>query len=282
MKNKLKLAFAGTPDFSANILEILVNNSQIDLQFVLTNPDKKIGRKQKITKSPVKEKAENYQIPVFTPEKLKNIEDKFVDIDIFLVVAYSKIIPEIILNKLKFPLNIHGSLLPKYRGASPVQESIKRGDKKTGISLMKMVKKMDAGNYYIKHECEIKETDTTIDIFVKFEKILEKFLVKDLFDIYNEKLLENKQDEKKVTYTQKITKEDALVDFNKLTAQEIYNKLRAYTPWPYLYYYNKQGKRVKILSGEISKNKGIPTKKDFFLPLDIVIEGKKPSIWESF
>ena len=165
---KIKTIFIGTPDFALPSLKSLIKDDFFDMVGVITQPDKKVGRKQILTPPPVKEEALKNNIPVWQPESIKNYELPITDIDLIVVTAYAKIIPESILN---FPkngcINVHGSLLPKYRGASCVQAAILNGDEETGVTIMKMDKGLDTGPIIYQESIKIGPEDTAGSLYYK-------------------------------------------------------------------------------------------------------------------
>jgi len=241
----MKIAFFWTGDFSKNILQDLILKKDIDVKIVISQPDKPVWRKKVITQTPVKKLAIENNIEVLQPLNLKNnleLEKKLksLNLDFIIVVAYGKIIPENILNIPKYySINIHWSILPLYRWASPIQESIKNWDKKTWITIMQMTAWMDEWWIFAIKEVDIDILDKTPDIFMKFENIWWDFLVKVLKDIINFNLKPIPQDEKKASYCKKIKKTDWEINFKSESVIEIYNKYRAYFPWPWIYsFYN--------------------------------------------
>lgn len=247
----MKIAFFGTPQFAATSLEALIKEQDIEVTIVFTQPDKKVGRKQILTASPVKQLALNYNIEVRQPENKAQLEEQCQDleVDFFVVIAYGMIMSQRILDIPKIaPINVHASLLPKYRGASPIQAALLNGDKKTGVAFMKMEQKLDAGPVYKIEELIIEPKDTSETLFSKLEKLSAEKLPKALKEI--QKGLEAEaQDESKATHCGKIKKEDGKIDWAK-PAQEIINQIRAYTPWPSSYT-EFEGKKLKIIEAKI-------------------------------
>ena len=243
----MKIAFFGTHEFSANILKSLMNNfkEKIEIKLAVSQPDKPVWRKKILEKTPVKLVAEKNNIEVLQPEKLKWNTDFFeklnsLDLDFIVVVAYWKIVPKEVLDAPKFGcINIHWSILPKYRWASPIQESIKFWDKKTGLTIMYMAEWMDTWDILKIEEVEILEDDKTPDLFKKFEEIWPKLLADTLEWILDWKILWQKQDDSKASYCSKISKTDWEINFEKNSWEEIYNKFRAYYPWPWIYSFYK-------------------------------------------
>ncbi|MDP5038862.1 MAG: methionyl-tRNA formyltransferase [Candidatus Gracilibacteria bacterium] len=247
----MNIAFFGTGEFSKNILKDLLKYSQINIKLVVSQLDKPVGRKQILQPTPVKQFALDNNIEVLQVEKLKDNQEfisklKSLDLDFIIVVAYGKIIPTSILEIPKYyPINIHGSILPFYRGASPIQESIKNGDRQTGISIMEMSAGMDEGGVFITHKVDIDILDKTPDIFKKFEEKGAEVLFEVLNNIINNNLKPIPQEDFKATYCSKISKEDGKIDFENETGFKIYNKFRSYSPWPGIYtYYN--GKKLEL------------------------------------
>jgi methionyl-tRNA formyltransferase len=292
----MKIIFFGTPEFAVPFIDTLYNDKEIDIQAVVTQPDKEAGRKKTLTPPPVKIKAAELGISVLQPIRLKNNPElinllKGLKADFFVVIAYGKIIPEEILEIPKYgTINVHGSLLPKYRGASPIQSAILNGDKETGLSIIKINEELDAGDIYLLKKDAIKDDDTYATLAERLSIIGSIMLPAALKDIYNGILTPIPQNESKATKCIKFTKSDALIDPSNDDAEKIYNKLRAFTPWPGIYF-NFKGKRIKILKAllfgeEKNINPGefnidnkellLGTKKGILKILEIQPEGKKP------
>jgi methionyl-tRNA formyltransferase len=241
---KMKIAFFWTWDFSASILSSLIENDSVEIWLVVSQPDKPVGRKKIITPTPVKLVAQEHNIEVLQPEKLKNNQDFFDTLtnnnfDFIIVVAYGKIVPVEVLQAPKHGcINIHGSILPKYRWASPIQEAVKNWDEKTWITIMYMSEAMDEWDILHIHEVDIFRDDTTQDIFEKFSQSGPKVLVETLQWVLNWEITPIKQNESEASYCSKIEKSDGEIDFNQ-PAQSIYNTFKAYKAWPGIYsYYN--------------------------------------------
>lgn len=241
----MKIAFFGTWDFSKNILDDLLKDSRVEVKLVVSQPDKPVWRKKILEKTPVKVLAEENNIEVLQPEKLLKNTEFFdyldsLELDFILVVAYWKIVPKRVLNSAKFwCINLHWSILPNYRWASPIQESVKNWDEKTGLTVMYMSKWMDEWDILKIQETDIDKDDKTEDIFKKFESFWEDLAVSTLQEIIDWKIESTPQNNEEATYCSKISKEDWEVDFYTQTADEIYNKYRAYYNWPGIYsFYN--------------------------------------------
>ena len=230
-----KIIFAGTPDFVAVHLKALIDAGIIPCA-VYTQPDRPAGRGHKLTPSPVKELALLHNIEVLTPENFKNKEDvdKFLSFnaDLAIVVAYGVILPDSIVHGPKLGcINVHGSLLPAYRGAAPIQRALLDGNDRTGVTIMKIVKELDAGDMLIKAEIPISADDTSGSLFDKLASLGAKTLVDNLPDILAEKITAKKQDPSLATYAKKITKEEARLNFND-SAENCNLKIRGLNPWP--------------------------------------------------
>lgn len=230
-----KIIFAGTPDFAVVHLKALIDAGIIPCA-VYTQPDRPAGRGHKLTPSPVKELALLHNIEVLTPENFKNKEDvdKFLSFnaDLAIVVAYGVILPDSIVHGPKLGcINVHGSLLPAYRGAAPIQRALLDGNDRTGVTIMKIVKELDAGDMLIKAEIPISADDTSGSLFDKLASLGAKTLVDNLPDILAEKITAKKQDPSLATYAKKITKEEARLNFND-SAENCNLKIRGLNPWP--------------------------------------------------
>jgi len=258
MNKKLNFAFFGTPDVASETLEILKENGYLP-SLIVTSPDKPKGRKMLITPPPVKIWAIENNIPYIQPEKIDPQVDPQVrlvaghksdlwpeeDFDLFIVVAYGKILPENLLNLPKLgSLNIHYSLLPKYRGASPVESAILNGDIETGVTIQKMEFKMDAGPIVAQEKIFIHSNEKTPDLRKRLIKIGGELLVKTLPIYIENKIKLIPQKEIDATYCKKRKKEDGLIDLNDSPIKN-YNKYRAYAIWPRTYFF-KNGKRIIV------------------------------------
>ncbi len=247
----------GTPPFAADILGELLKNGY-NIISVFTQPDKKIGRKREISFSPVKKMALDNKIKVFQPDSLKD-EEAAVNIreinpDLIVVAAYGKILPQEILEIPKFGcLNVHASLLPKFRGASPIQNAILAGEKETGVTLMLMSEKMDDGDILKQKSIQISDMDTTETLTKKLSCLGAKILVENIPQWLSGEIKPEKQNEKSASYCHPIKRENGLVDWKK-TAREIFNQWRAFQPWPEVYAVVKlknDTRRIKLVEIEI-------------------------------
>lgn len=253
---KLSVIFVGTGAFGAGTLEALAADNRFSIPFVITAPDKQIGRGLKLTSTQIKKTALANKLVVHESTKVENLKQKIIQAkaDFILVVAFGEIIP---ISVLKIPkkgsVNIHGSLLPKYRGASPIQESILCGDRETGLTWILMNEKMDAGDIIEQVKINILPDDTSEKLG---EKLARLSLIK-TGDILAEFALINKQkpqDQKLATYCHKISKKDGEIDLQRETAEEILRKIRAYAKWPGCYFWFNE-KRIKIIQAHIGEQK---------------------------
>ncbi|MDD2871660.1 MAG: methionyl-tRNA formyltransferase [Candidatus Gracilibacteria bacterium] len=244
----MKIAFFGTGDFSKNILKGILEKSDIEVKLVVSQPDKPVGRKHILEPTQVKVLAQENNIKVLQPEILKNNTEFFdvlnkLELDFIVVVAYGKIVPKEVLESPKYGcINIHGSILPMYRGASPIQEAIKNGDKETGLTIMYMSKGMDEGDILAIEKVIVDKLDTTEDIFKKFELIGPDLLIHTLKGILDGTIEGKKQNDDMATFCRKISKEDGQIDFESESGECIFNKFRAYSVWPGIYSYFKDKK----------------------------------------
>lgn len=241
----MKIAFFWTAEFSKNILKWILEYKDIEVDLVVSQPDKPVWRKKEILATPVKALALEKWIKVLQPEKLKNNTEFFKELqwfDFIVVVAYWKIVPKEVLEAPKYGcINIHWSILPNYRWASPIQESLKNADTQTWLTIMYMSEGMDEWDILKIEKIKVDIIDKTSDIFEKFENIWPKVLIETLKWIIAWETKWIPQDETKATYCSKITKQDWEVNFEKETVAEIYNKFRAYSPWPWVYsFYNNK------------------------------------------
>lgn len=276
-KNNLNFIFWGTPEVASETLKILKENGYIP-SLIVTAPDRPKGRKMVITPPPVKLWAIENNIPYLQPEDLKGVPDvvfkSIAQVDepniaisqqgnmhgfknntwpeLSIVVAYGKIIPEKIINLPKLgSINVHYSLLPKYRGASPVESAILNGEKEIGISIQKMKYKLDSGPIMASEKIKIKDNEKTYDLRKRLIKIGGELLVKILPDFIDGKVKLTLQNENKVTFCKKIKKEDGLIDLND-KPEKNYNKFKAYATWPRTFFF-KEGKRT-IITDAVLKN----------------------------
>lgn len=248
----MKLVFMGTPDFAVPCLEELIKAGH-EIVGVFTQPDKPVGRKRVMTPPPVKVCAEKNGITVYQPDSVRTEESltlmKELNPDCVVVVAYGKIIPSEMLKlpKLGF-VNVHGSLLPKYRGAAPIQWSIIDGEKKTGVTTMQMDDGIDTGDMLEVSETEIGENETAGELFDRLAEMGGKLIVSTLSKLEKGELTPIPQDHEKSNYAKIISKEMALIDFN-MSAENVFNLIRGFNPWPIAYTIIGD-KRLKVFAAE--------------------------------
>ncbi len=299
---KYQVIFFGTSEFAIPALDALSKSAEISVKAVVSQPDMPVGRHQKLEPTPVKLHVQTINIPVLQPKKIRKNEDfyallKELQPDLFVVISYGQIIPPNLLELPKYgAINIHGSLLPKYRGASPIQHALLNGDSTTGITFMKMNEKMDEGNILLLKKHEIQKDDTYTTLYKKLAVLGGAMAPLVISDYLEGALTAIPQDESKATTCGKIEKNDGLIDWKNNTAKEIHNKIRAYTPWPSCFT-TWENKRLKILAASVdesttSLNPGvmritgdvlhIGTKQGAILPLELQMEGKKPCDIKTF
>ena len=249
--NKIKIIFIGTPDFSIPSFKSLITDDDFDIISVVTQPDRKAGRKQIMVSPPVKIEAEKNSIPVFQPDKIIDIKDEIFDLkpDLIIVIAYAQIIPESILEIPKYGVvNVHGSILPKYRGASCVQAAILNGDKKTGVTIMKMDKGLDTGPILTHDEISVSENDTGGSLYSALSELGAKILAPTIKKYINGTIKPVSQDNDEASYVGLLKKKDGEIDWAK-NADEIKRHTRAMFPWPGAFT-KIDNKNLKILEVE--------------------------------
>ena len=249
--NKLKIVFAGTPQFAESYLVSLIN-SKHDIECVFTQPSKRSGRGLKFNHSPVRDTAEANNINIRQPEKITIAEtDALEEIkpDIVIVVAYGLMLSKEFMSIPRLGcINVHPSLLPRWRGAAPIQRSIESGDKLSGITIMKMVEKLDAGDIIYQEPVKIDDNDSSISLHNKFIKIGTEVLLLTLESIIENNFMMYPQDENLVTYAKKIKKEEAKISWGN-SAEEIHKKIMAFNQWP-IAETTLSGERIRIHDSE--------------------------------
>ncbi len=302
MKQKLKIIFIGTPEFGAIILKELII-SKFKPALVITAPGKPAGRKQTITSSPVKVLAKKYKIPVLQPEKISNVESKIKKLkpDLIVVAGYGEIIPKQILDIPKYSsLNIHPSLLPKYRGASPVQFTVLDGNEKTGVTIILITEKLDQGPILSSLEYLIKDSEVT---YQKLEKELANWgaqlLIKTVPKWIKGQIKPQPQSKSRVSYARILKKEDGKINWKK-KAEEIERQVRAFDPWPSAFC-KANNKILKIWKTSVLKQTkngpfgppgkvylapndriAVQCRKDYLIIEELQFEGKKRMKTEDF
>ena len=293
----MNVLFMGTPDFAVPTLEKLCESNIHNVIGVYTQPDKPVGRKQILTPPDVKVCAEKYNIPVYQPTTLKS-DDVYTEIknlspDVIVVVAYGKILP---VNILEIPeygcINVHGSLLPKYRGASPIQHSVLNGDKVTGVTTMYMGEGLDTGDILLKSETPIGENETSAELFDRLSLLGADLLLDTLDAVRNNTVTPLKQDEELATHTRIIDKSMCPINWER-TNNEIHNQIRGLQTWP-VATSTINGKNIKIHSSFLCDKNGNPGEIISINPLTVAcgkgsiiinelqLEGKKRMDSKSF
>ncbi|WP_318458225.1 methionyl-tRNA formyltransferase [Photobacterium leiognathi] len=239
MSKPLRIVFAGTPDFAARHLAALLS-SQHDVVAVYTQPDRPAGRGKKLTASPVKAIALENDIPVYQPVSLRNEEAQqelaAIDADIMVVVAYGLLLPQEVLDTPRLGcINVHGSILPRWRGAAPIQRSIWAGDTETGVTIMQMDIGLDTGDMLKVATLPIEATDTSATMYEKLAELGPGALIDCLSDIADGTAVAIKQDDEQANYAKKLSKEEALIDWT-MDAAAIERCVRAFNPWPMSYF----------------------------------------------
>ena len=267
----MKILFMGTPDFARFSLRAMVEAGE-NVIGVVTQPDQPKGRGYVLTPPPVKVYAEEHNIPVYQPATLRS--DEFfallqsLDPDLIVVTAYGKILPARVLDYPKLGcVNVHGSLLPEYRGAAPMQRAIMDGKTVTGITTMMMDPGIDTGDILLTGEVPITQEDNFETVHDKMGVCGAEVLLRTLSAIRSGTLVRHKQDEEKATYAAKIEKSDCLIDFS-LSAQELHNRIRGLSPVPLAFTHTPDGKLLKVPSAEVASACGTPAPAGTVLSLD--------------
>ena len=297
----MKTVFMGTPDFAADILEALTEAGH-EVLCSVTKEDTQKGRGKAVSFSPVKELSLKHNIEVFQPHRIKDEESvrflKGLGADVFIVAAYGKILSEEILKLPKYGcVNVHASLLPKYRGPAPIQQAVINGDKISGVTIMQMDKGVDTGDILLQREVSLSENETGESLFEKLSKLGGQALVEALSLMEKGELTGAKQDSARASYARALTKEDGRLDF-KMEAETLERLVRGLYSWPGSFtYYN--GKLLKVFEAEALKEGSfekfpcgmivdlkdgitVSTKKGFIRFKEIQLEGKKRMKAEEF
>ena len=286
----MNIVFMGTPDFAVPSLEALAQSEKYNVKAVYTQPDKPVGRKRILTPPDVKICAEKYNIDVFQPTTFKDeavVEElKAFAPDVIVVIAYGKILPKTVLDIPKYGcVNIHGSLLPKLRGAAPIQRAVIDGEEETGVTSMLMDVGLDTGDMLIKESVKILPDETAGELFDRLSKLGTKVLFETLEKIENGTVTREKQDDSLSTYAAMLSKEESVIDWN-LSAKSVHNKVRGMNPWPVAVTVFK-GKKLKIFKTKVCEKNGTPGKVISVSPpivacgegsvelLEVQLEGKK-------
>lgn len=289
---EIKIIFVGTPEFAIPSLQSLLRNTDFKVLAVVTQPDMPVGRKQILTPPPVKILAEASKIPVFQPQRISQIVDQLraLQPDVIVVAAYAQIIPENILSLPKYGcINVHGSLLPRHRGASVIQAAILQGDKESGVTIMLMDKTLDTGPILSQTKMSLDENSTAEWLYDELAKLGGKILTQTLKKYISGEIKPKTQDDSKSNYVGLLKKQDGLIDWNK-SAEEIERFVRAMNPWPSAWTWVK-GKQLKLIKVQhqtieinaqkvgktFSYNNGLAVQcgKDSLIITGLQIEGKK-------
>ena len=235
MSKSLRIIFAGTPDFAARHLDALLSSGH-QIVGVFTQPDRPAGRGKKLMPSPVKVLAEEHGLPVFQPASLRPQENQQLvadlNADVMVVVAYGLILPKAVLDMPRLGcINVHGSLLPRWRGAAPIQRALWAGDAETGVTIMKMDVGLDTGDMLYKLACPITSDDTSATLYDKLADLGPQGLIETLQQLADNTVKPEVQDDALVTYAEKLSKEEARIDWS-LSAAQLERCIRAFNPWP--------------------------------------------------
>ncbi|MBP3952085.1 methionyl-tRNA formyltransferase [Bacillus suaedae] len=252
----MKIVFMGTPDFSVPVLKGLIE--EYNVVAVVTQPDRPVGRKRILTPPPVKKEAMIHQIDVLQPEKIR-VQEEIAAVlayepDLIITAAFGQILPKELLEYPKYGcINVHASLLPKYRGGAPIHQAIIDGEKEAGVTIMYMVEKLDAGDMLSSIKVPITEDDHVGTLHDKLSYEGARLLLSTIPNLVNGKVKAIEQDETKVTFAKNITREMEQLDWNR-TGEQLYNQIRGLHPWP-VAYTTLQGKPLKVWWGEKVQSK---------------------------
>ncbi|MGL5359196.1 MAG: methionyl-tRNA formyltransferase [Shewanella sp.] len=251
----LNIIFAGTPEFAARHLQALIDSPH-NVIGVYTQPDRPAGRGKKLTASPVKSLALAHNIPVYQPSSLRKEsaqqELAALNADIMVVVAYGLILPKVVLDTPRLGcINVHGSILPRWRGAAPIQRALWAGDSETGVTIMQMDVGLDTGDMLLKTSLTIEEDDTSASLYEKLAEQGPEALLQALEGLAEGTLSAEKQDEALANYAEKLSKEEAKLDWNK-SAKQLWQEVRAFNPWP-MSYFEHQGQTIKVWQAKLSE-----------------------------
>ncbi|WP_233977831.1 methionyl-tRNA formyltransferase [Pectobacterium versatile] len=253
MSDSLRIIFAGTPDFAARHLDALLSSGH-EVVGVFTQPDRPAGRGNKLTPSPVKVLAEQHSIPVFQPKSLRPEENQAMvqalDADVMVVVAYGLILPQPVLSMPRLGcINVHGSLLPLWRGAAPIQRALWAGDSETGVTIMQMDVGLDTGAMLHKISCPILPQDTSATLYDKLAELGPRGLLETLEQLADGSAVSEAQNDALATYAEKLSKEEARLNW-QLSAEQLERCIRAFNPWPVSYFIVDE-QPVKVWKAEV-------------------------------
>jgi|TARA_R100001244_G_scaffold132393_1_gene108835 methionyl-tRNA formyltransferase len=256
----LRIIFAGTPDFAARHLQALIQ-SEHQIVGVYSQPDRPAGRGKKLKASEVKELALEHNLPVFQPQSLKNDEAlaelTSLNADIMIVVAYGLILPKAILEAPRLGcLNVHGSILPRWRGAAPIQRAIWAGDEQTGVTIMQMDEGLDTGDMLHISRCPISTTETSASLYTKLAELGPDALIETINKLANGEITPEPQNDELANYAKKLSKEEADIDWS-MSALQIERNIRSFNPWP-MCFTQMGGQTVKIHQAQVMLQSGDP------------------------
>lgn len=255
-----KLIFMGTPDFSATVLKGLLESDQYEVLAVVTQPDRAVGRKKEIRMTPVKEVALSYELPIYQPEKLSGSPEMeaimTLGADGIVTAAFGQFLPSKLLVSMDFAVNVHASLLPKYRGGAPIHYALIQGDEEAGVTIMEMVKEMDAGDMISRRSIPITDEDNVGTLFKKLAIVGRDLLLDTLPAYLAGEIKPVPQDPSQVTFSPNIKPEEEKLDWNK-TNRQLFNQIRGMNPWPVAHTL-WQGGRFKIYEVELADGDGQP------------------------
>ncbi|MEI8651478.1 methionyl-tRNA formyltransferase [Pseudoalteromonas sp. Hal273] len=260
MTQPLRIIFAGTPDFAARHLQALIQ-SEHQIVGVYSQPDRPAGRGKKLKASEVKELALEHNLPVFQPQSLKNDEAlaelTSLNADIMIVVAYGLILPKAILEAPRLGcLNVHGSILPRWRGAAPIQRAIWAGDEQTGVTIMQMDEGLDTGDMLHINRCPISTTETSASLYTKLAELGPDALIETINKLANGEITPEPQNDELANYAKKLSKEEADIDWS-MSALQIERNIRSFNPWP-MCFTQMGGQTVKIHQAQVMLQSGDP------------------------
>ena len=255
-----KLVFMGTPAFSATVLEGLLTDERYDIVAVVTQPDRAVGRKKEIRMTPVKEVALAHDLPIYQPEKLSGSEEMAqlmsLGADGIVTAAYGQFLPSKLLDSMDFAVNVHASLLPKYRGGAPIHYAIINGDAEAGVTIMEMVKEMDAGDMIAARSLPILDEDNVGTLFEKLAVLGRDLLLDTLPAYLAGEIKPSPQDPSLVTFSPNILPEEEVLDWTK-TNRQVFNQIRGMNPWPAAHTL-LNGQRFKVYEAELCEGNGNP------------------------
>lgn len=255
-----KIIFMGTPEFAATVLKGIAADKRYQVLAVVTQPDRAVGRKRKIQMTPVKEVALSYGFSVYQPEKLSGSQELTelmnLGADGIVTAAFGQFLPTKLLDSVDFAVNVHASLLPKYRGGAPIHYALINGDEEAGVTIMEMVKEMDAGDMIASDSLTIEESDNVGTLFEKLAVLGRDLLLKTLPEYLSGAIKPVAQDKTQVSFAPNIRPEEERLDWTK-SARQLFNHVRGMNPWPVAHTL-WQGERFKIYESSVRPENGLP------------------------